>query len=307
MLTDKKHGLGKGMSSLISGFDYDVQVENVITKTVHQTTDEQKVLSLDVDKIRTNPNQPRKSFDEDALKGLAESIKTQGIIQPITVEEIAPGSYSIVAGERRYRAAVMAGLKKVPAVLVKLSELDRVEISLIENIQREDLNPIEEATTYGLLINKYDLTQEQVAEKVGKSRSAVANSVRLLSLPDNIKDDLISGAMTAGHARALLTLKNPGDVKLLREKIIQDNLSVRDAEKLAESYNLGHKVESKKKKDAKDPEIKEVEEKFISVIGSRCEIKGTLKRGKLQIKYRNQRDLEKIYKLLSDGGVLFEE
>ncbi len=307
MSADRKHGLGKGMSSLISGFDYDVQVENVITKTVHQATDEQKVLSLDVDKIRTNPNQPRKSFDEDELKGLSESIKAHGIIQPITVEEIAPGTYSIVAGERRYRAAKLAGLKKVPAVLVKLSELDRVEISLIENIQREDLNPIEEATTYGILINKYDLTQEQVAEKVGKSRSAVANSVRLLSLPDNIKDDLISGAMTAGHARALLTLKNPGDVKLLREKIIQDNLSVRDSEKMAEAYNLGHKIETKKKKDSKDPEIKEVEEKFISALGSRCEIKGTLKRGKLQIKYRNQRDLEKIYKLLSDGGALFEE
>lgn len=306
MSTDKKHGLGKGMSSLISGFDYDVQVENVISKTV-QHSDEQKVLSLDIDAIRANPSQPRKSFDEEALKGLSESIKAQGIIQPITVEEIAPGVYSIVAGERRYRAATMAGLKKIPAVLVKLSDLDRVEISLIENIQREDLNPIEEATCYGLLINKYNLTQEQVADKVGKSRSAVANSVRLLSLPDNIKDDLISGAMTAGHARALLALINPGDVKLLREKIIQDNLSVRDAEKLAEAYNLGHKLEPKKKKEGKDPEIKEVEEKFISALGSRCEIKGSLKRGKLQIRYRSQRDLEKIYKLLSDGGLLFEE
>ena len=306
MSNDRKHGLGKGMSSLISGFDYDVQVENVISKTVSDDS-QNKVLSLDVRKIRTNPNQPRKSFDEDALKGLCESIKSQGIIQPITVEEIAPGEYSIVAGERRFRAAQMAGLSKVPAVVVRLSELDRVEVSLIENIQRENLNPIEEAVAYGVLINRYNMTQEQVAEKVGKSRSAVANSVRLLALPDSIKDDLISGAMTAGHARALLALKNPGDVKLLRERIIQDSLSVRDAEKLAEAYNLGHKVESRKKKDVKDPEIKDVEEKFISVLGARCEIKGSLKKGKLQIRYRSQRDLEKIYKMLSDGGMLFED
>ena len=306
MSNDRKHGLGKGMSSLISGFDYDVQVENVISKTVSDDN-QNKILTLDIRKIRTNPNQPRKTFDEDALKGLSESIRSQGIIQPITVEEIAPGEYSIVAGERRFRAAQMAGLAKVPAVVVKLSELDRVEVSLIVNIQRENLNPIEEAVAYGVLINRYNMTQEQVADKVGKSRSAVANSVRLLSLPDSIKDDLISGAMSAGHARALLSLKNPGDVKLLRDRIIQDGLSVRDSEKLAESYNLGHKVEGKKKKEAKAPEIREAEEKFISAIGARCEIKGSLKKGKLQIRYRNQRDLEKIYKLLSNGGLLFED
>ncbi len=264
-----------------------------------------KVAYVPISNISPNPNQPRKSFDEIALNELAVSIKEQGVIQPLIVEEIVPGRYSIVAGERRFRAAQIAGLTEIPVIVKSLSEIQRIQISLIENIQRENLNPIEEAYAYQYLMQRSNLTQEEVAEKVGKSRSAIANSIRLLGLSDKLKDDVISGQLTAGHARAILSLVNPADQKLLREKIIENDLSVREAEKLAADYNAGHKIEPKKKTKAEDPEISEVVERFVSALGSRCEIKGTLDKGKLQIKYRTQQDLERIFSLLSGGEHLF--
>ena len=199
--------LGRGMGSLLSGFDYDAQIENVISELQSHASHEgengreEKVLNVRIESITPNVNQPRKNFDEDALNELAESIKTQGVIQPLIVEEYAPGKYSIVAGERRYKASLIAGLQTVPVIVKSFSEVQRIEVSLIENVQREDLNPIEEAYAYQYLIQKSGYTQEQVAEKVGKSRSAVANSLRLITLPDSIKDDVTSGLLTPGHAR----------------------------------------------------------------------------------------------------------
>lgn len=327
MSSDKKHGLGKGIGSLLGSFDYDSQVESIINKTtasektesasavstslpITEKTDKSDLISaiyVPLSSISANPNQPRKSFDEESLKELSISIKEQGIIQPIIVEEIVPGRYSIIAGERRFRAAKMAGINKVPVIIKSLNEMQRIQMSLIENIQRENLNPIEEASAYQYLMQRSDMTQEQVAEKVGKSRSAIANSVRLLSLSDAIKDDLISGQISAGHARAILSLVNPSDQKLLRDKIIERDLSVREAEKLADEYNKGHKIVPKKKDKDDDPEITEIEERFVSAIGNRCEIKGNLSKGKLLIRYRSQQDLERIYSLLSDGGELFTE
>ena len=327
MSSDKKHGLGKGIGSLLGSFDYDSQVENIINKTTASEkpesassvssskvvvekadkTDSISAIYVPLSNISANPNQPRKSFDEESLKELSVSIKEQGIIQPIIVEEIVPGRYSIIAGERRFRAAKMAGISKVPVIIKSLNEMQRIQMSLIENIQRENLNPIEEASAYQYLMQRSDMTQEQVAEKVGKSRSAIANSVRLLSLSDSIKDDLISGQISAGHARAILSLVNPSDQKLLRDKIIERDLSVREAEKLADEYNKGHKIVPKKKDKDDDPEITEIEERFVSAIGNRCEIKGNLSKGKLLIRYRSQQDLERIYSLLSDGGELFTE
>lgn len=327
MSSDKKHGLGKGIGSLLGSFDYDSQVENIINKTTASEkpesassvsssevvvekadkTDSISAIYVPLSNISANPNQPRKSFDEESLKELSVSIKEQGIIQPIIVEEIVPGRYSIIAGERRFRAAKMAGINKVPVIIKSLNEMQRIQMSLIENIQRENLNPIEEASAYQYLMQRSDMTQEQVAEKVGKSRSAIANSVRLLSLSDAIKDDLISGQISAGHARAILSLVNPSDQKLLRDKIIERDLSVREAEKLADEYNKGHKIVPKKKDKDDDPEITEIEERFVSAIGNRCEIKGNLSKGKLLIRYRSQQDLERIYSLLSDGGELFTE
>ena len=308
MANEKKRGLGKGISSLMSGFDFDSQTDDIITKTIKdERKDKMTVVQLDIRHVRPNPNQPRKYFDEEALQGLADSIKSQGIIQPLTVEEIAPGEFSIIAGERRYRAAKIAGLEKIPAIVVSLNEIQRIQMSLIENIQRENLNAIEEASAYQYLIDHSGYTQEMVSQKVGKSRSAIANSLRLLSLSDKMKDDIVSGAMTAGHARAILSLVNPADRELLRDKIVHEGLSVRDAEILAESYNKGHKLIQRKKGAEKDSEVTNIEEKFVSAVGSRVEIKGSLDKGKLQIRFKSQRDLERLYSLLSGGGVLFDE
>ena len=308
MANEKKRGLGKGISSLMSGFDFDSQTDDIITKTIKdERKDKMTVVQLDIGHVRPNPNQPRKYFDEEALSGLAESIKSQGIIQPLTVEEIAPGEFSIIAGERRYRAAKIAGLEKIPAIVVNINEIQRIQMSLIENIQRENLNAIEEATAYQYLMDHSGFTQEMVSQKVGKSRSAIANSLRLLSLSDKMKDDIVSGAMSAGHARAILSLVNPADRDLLRDKIVHEGLSVRDAEILADSYNKGHKLIQRKKRAGKDSEIVNIEEKFVSAIGARVEIKGSLDKGKLQIKFKNQKDLERLYALLSGGGVLFDE
>ena len=308
MANEKKRGLGKGISSLMSGFDFDTQTDDIITKTIKDERKEKMtVVQLDIGHVRPNPNQPRKYFDEEALSGLAESIKSQGIIQPLTVEEIAPGEFSIIAGERRYRAAKIAGLEKIPAIVVNINEIQRIQMSLIENIQRENLNAIEEATAYQYLIDHSGFTQEMVSQKVGKSRSAIANSLRLLSLSDKMKDDIVSGAMSAGHARAILSLVNPADRDLLRDKIVHEGLSVRDAEILADSYNKGHKLIQRKKSAGKDSEIVNIEEKFVLAIGARVEIKGSLDKGKLQIKFKNQKDLERLYALLSGGGVLFDE
>ena len=308
MANEKKRGLGKGISSLMSGFDFDTQTDDIITKTIKDERKEKMtVVQLDIGHVRPNPNQPRKFFDEEALEGLAESIKSQGIIQPLTVEEIALGEFSIIAGERRYRAAKIAGLDKVPAIVVSLSEVQRIQMSLIENIQRENLNAIEEASAYQYLIDHSGYTQEMVSQKVGKSRSAIANSLRLLSLSDKMKDDIVSGAMSAGHARAILSLVNPADRELLRDKIVHEGLSVRDAEILAESYNKGHKLIQRKKNTERDGEVVSIEEKFVSAVGARVEIKGSLDKGKLQIKFKSQKDLERLYALLSGGGVLFDE
>ncbi len=312
MSSEKKRGLGRGMGSLLDGFDYDAQVDSVINKTIStnladKNPERLEAIYVPIQNVRPNPHQPRKTFDESSLNGLATSIKNQGILQPLTVEEYAPGQYSIIAGERRYRAAKIAGLDKLPVIVVSLSEIQRIEIALIENIQREDLNSIEEAAAYDYLIQRSGYSQEEVAKKVGKSRSAIANSIRLLSLPDSIKDDVISGAMSAGHARVLLSLVNPSDVILLRNKILQEGISVREAEALAAAYNKGQKLAASKKSTTKDSDIISIEEKFVSAVGSRCEIKGTLRRGKLQIKYKSQADLERIYSLLSKGQELFED
>ncbi len=309
MATDRKRGLGKGIGSLLSGFDFDTQTEDILTKTLKEETNHNKltVVEIDINRIRTNPNQPRKYFDEEALNELAESIKTQGIIQPLTVEEIAPGEFSIVAGERRYRAAKIAGLEKVPAIVMSLTDVQRIQVSLIENIQRENLNAVEEAQAYQYLIDKTGFTQEEVATKVGKSRSTITNSLRLLSLSDQIKDDIVSGAMSAGHAKAILSLVNPSDRQLLRDKIIRDGLSVRDAEEMAASFNKGQKVKPRKKSEKEDSELIKAEEKFTSSLSMRCELKGSLEKGKLLVKYRSSADLEKLYALISKGEILFND
>lgn len=312
MSAKKTHGLGKGMGSLLGNFDFDITPDVVsspkekITVQVSEEDIKDRVLYVSVDKITPNVNQPRKSFDDDSLAELSASIKNQGVLQPLLVEKITDDSYVIVAGERRFRAAKIAGLSEVPVIVKSFNEVQRIEVALIENIQRENLNAIDEAAAYQYLIQKSGLTQEEVAEKVGKKRSTVTNSLRLLQLPDQMKDDIVSGVLTAGHARAILSLVNPNDRMLLRDKIIEKELSVREAEEEAQALNEGKKVKVKRAPKARDPYIQGVEDKLLEAFGTKVEVKGNLKKDKLVIPYASQSDLERLYRLLGKSEDLFD-
>ena len=300
------------MGSLLGNFDFDITPDVVsspkekITVQVSEEDIKDRVLYVSVDKITPNVNQPRKSFDDDSLAELSASIKNQGVLQPLLVEKITDDSYVIVAGERRFRAAKIAGLSEVPVIVKSFNEVQRIEVALIENIQRENLNAIDEAAAYQYLIQKSGLTQEEVAEKVGKKRSTVTNSLRLLQLPDQMKDDIVSGVLTAGHARAILSLVNPNDRVLLRDKIIEKELSVREAEEEAQALNEGKKVKVKRAPKARDPYIQGVEDKLLEAFGTKVEVKGNLKKGKLVIPYASQSDLERLYRLLSKSEDVFD-
>lgn len=312
MSAKKTHGLGKGMGSLLGNFDFDITPDVVakpkekITVSLSEEDVKDRIISVSIDKIKANENQPRKSFDDNTLEELAESIKNQCVLQPLLVEKINDDCYIIVAGERRFRAAKLAGLKEIPVIVRSFTEIERIEVALIENIQRENLNSIDEAAAYQYLIQKSGLTQEEVAVKVGKKRSTVANSLRLLQLPDSMKDDVISGVLSAGHARAILSLVNPNDRVLLRDKIIEKELSVREAEEEAELLNQGKKVKIKRTSKTKDPYVQEVEDKLLEAFGTKVEVKGNLKRGKLVIQYSSKADLERLYKILGKSDDLFE-
>lgn len=310
MPINKKHGLGKGIDALINDYStYEV-------KKLEETG--AKILEIDIAKIKPNPNQPRKNFDPDALMELRDSIISQGVLQPILVEEIADEVYVIVAGERRYRAAKLAGLKSVPCIVRNFSDLERMEVSLIENIQRESLNPVEEARAYSYLLSQSGIKQEELAKKVGKSRPTIANSIRLLALPDKMLDALEKGYFSPGHARALLSVENPADQEILFTKIIDEDMSVRQAEALAADLNSGKRAINKLPLDGKDdkqnmkaPEILYLEEKFLSATGCRVEIKGkykngVIKKGKILIPFTSEEELERIYQIVVPGGELFE-
>ena len=255
----KKHGLGRGINSLIDEYS------TYEAKKLEETGS--KVVDLDISLIKPNPNQPRKTFDPDALMELRDSILSQGIIQPLLVEEIADNVFVIVAGERRYRAAKLAGLKTVPCIIRSFSDLQRMEVSLIENIQRENLNPVEEARAFSYLLTQSGIKQEELAKKVGKSRPAISNSLRILNLPERMLDALEKGYFTSGHARALLSVENPADQEILFNRIIDNDLSVRQAEALANELNSGKRAvktvlqdNQKTTQSAKSPEILYLEE-----------------------------------------------
>lgn len=306
----KKHGLGRGINSLIDEYS------TYEAKKLEETGS--KVVDLDISSIKPNPNQPRKNFDPDSLMELRDSILSQGIIQPLLVEEIADNVYVIVAGERRYRAAKLAGLKTVPCLVRSFSDLQRMEVSLIENIQRENLNPVEEARAYSYLLTQSGIKQDDLAKKVGKSRPAISNSLRILNLPDRMLDALERGLFTSGHARALLSVENPADQEILFNKILDNDLSVRQAETLASELNSGKRAirtstEDAKKAEttAKSPEILYLEEKFLSATGCRVEIKGkykngAIKKGKILIPFTSEEELERIYQIVAPGAELFD-
>jgi len=287
-----KKALGKGIDALIQ------QVEDP-----HSSAEQHDVSKLPLRSIEPNPHQPRTAFDQEALEELADSIKQQGVIQPIIVEKSTQG-YTIVAGERRYRAAKMAGLSEVPVIIRSFTEEEKLEIALIENVQREDLNPLEEAKAYRHLMESNNLGQEGLAQKIGKKRSTVANSVRLLKLPEDMQESIVKGELTSGHARAILSVVNPADQRILYQRILNDFLSVREAERQAAGFNKGIRSSEKDKKKKKSepqvsPEVQDIEQKFLDVLGTKVNLKGSVEKGKIEISYYSKEDLERIYEIIT--------
>ncbi|TVR55501.1 MAG: ParB/RepB/Spo0J family partition protein [Spirochaetaceae bacterium] len=259
------------------------------------------VLSAEIDRISPNPNQPRKTFNEDALNELTESVREKGVIQPIIVEKQDDGRYVIVAGERRFRAAKRAGLSSIPVIERTFTENEKLEIALIENIQRDDLNPIEEAEAYIALMNASGLTQDELSHRLGVNRSTIANTVRLLRLPDRMRLSVANGEISAGHARALLALDDNGAREALYQKIVDDGLSVREAESAVTAVQ-GAKPRASKPKltgsaattPRKSVELAALEEELVEALGTKVVINGTESRGKIEISFYSLDDLNRV-------------
>ena len=281
----KKKGLGKGLGALLSEANVEIK--------------DKDIKEIEIRKIEPNPNQPRKEFDKDKLKQLEESIKRYGVVQPIMVKK-KDDIYIIVAGERRWRAARQAGLERIPAVITKEDERTTAEISLIENLQREDLNPIEEAEGYGRLMKEYKLTQEKVAEAVGKSRPAITNSLRILNLPERIKKLISEGKLSEGHARTLLTFDDEIKAVNFANEIIVKGYSVRKAEELVKKPEKKEKIEKKKTK--KDIEVERLERELKDILQTKVSIDNSREgKGKIILEFYSQDELsnliEKIQKI----------
>lgn len=299
-----KRGLGKGLDALIPDVsDKKKQVNKVTEKKTEETNGGSSETLVDINKVEPNRNQPRQYFDKDKLKDLADSIKQHGLITPILVQDRGT-YYEIVAGERRWRASKEAGLKKVPVIIRNFTEQEILEISLIENIQREDLNAIEEARTYKRLMTEFNLKQDEVADRVSKSRATIANSVRLLKLCDNVQQMIIDGELSEGHARAIIPIENPDEQYRIALKIYNDKMSVRDIEKYIKNMN-------EPKKPVKEKEINEsllaiyektAEDLKVS-LGTKVSIssKDNKGAGKIEIDFYNNDDFERIVAILGKG------
>ena len=259
----------------------------------------QETSFIDIQLIITNPDQPRKDFDPVALQELANSIKEKGILQPILVEKTGD-KYLIIAGERRYRAALMAHLTQVPIIMGHFSKQEKLEIALIENIQRKDLTPIEEALAYEALMKNSSLNQDELAKKVGKNRSTIANSLRLLKLDDQMREAVSRGTLTAGHARAILSVDTKENQQKLFDAIEKKGLSVREAEAMAAKLNQedDNAVNPKLYNSKKDPEMAATEQRFAEKLGTKVTLKGTMKKGKLEISYKTKEELLHLYEML---------
>lgn len=290
-MATRKGGLGKGLDSLIADK----------VGTSNEKTDAKNEVMVNINKVEPNKEQPRKNFDEDALLELSESIKQFGVLQPLLVVD-RKDYYEIIAGERRWRAAKMAGLNKVPVIIKDLTEQEIVEISLIENIQRENLNPIEEAIAYKRLLNEFNLKQDEVAERVSKSRTAVTNSMRLLKLCDKVQQMVIDDMISTGHARALLGITDEEKQYTLAQKIFDEKISVRDTEKLVKKMQKQKNAPAKEvnpEKKKLDAVYQEAEEKMKTILGTKVIInqKDSMK-GKIEIEYYSPDELTRIYELI---------
>ena len=293
-------GLGKGLDSLIPDAVGESKAKKE-EKGGGENTEKETQTLVKITKVEPNRKQPRKKFDEDSLQELADSIKQFGLLQPILVQD-RKDHYEIIAGERRWRAAKMAGLKEVPIIVRDYSEQEIMEISLIENIQREDLNPIEEAQAYKRLLTEFNLKQDELAERVSKSRAAVTNSIRLLKLCDEVQQMIIDDMLSTGHARALISIEDPEQQYMIAQKIFDEKLSVREVEKLVKDLNKPEKPKKESNKEDKSLDIiyEAIEEKLKQSLGTKVEIssKGN-GAGKLEIEFYNHDDLDRIIELLS--------
>ena len=277
-------GLGKGLGALLG-------------ESAMQPSTQQSPLLLPLQKIEPNRLQPRKSFNEEELASLADSIRQHGVIQPLTVRLLDTGYYQIIAGERRWRAARMAGLREVPVVIIEADDKKAMELALIENLQRTDLTPIEEARGYQQLIGEYGLTQEQVADRVSKSRPAVANAMRLLSLPDELLSMVESGKLTAGHARALLSIKDERQQLAVAQKVVNLQLSVRQTEAMCKKL-----LKAEQKPEPKPVEVDylaECEKTLTRCLGRGVKIVSGKRKGKIELEYYGQEDLQRLYEALT--------
>jgi len=294
-----KKGLGKGLEALFSIYDEEVEkTENkneIKKKDTQVTTQVSGVTEISINEIEPNPNQPRKIFDEEALKELSNSIKNHGVIQPLVVNKTDDG-YMIIAGERRWRASKLAGLDTVPCVVKNYTEKQIKEIALIENLQREDLNPIESAKAIHSLIEEFNLTQDEVADKLGKSRPAVANTLRLLTLPEEVIKYIEEGKLSAGHARTLLGLDNDNQIIEIAKYVIEKKLSVRDLEVLVKNLN---KPKKEKVKQEQSLELKDFANTLNKMFSTKVSILGNDKKGRIYIDYYSADDLQRIYDILN--------
>lgn len=289
-----KKGLGKGLDSLIPK----IEVSEISSKPKRQVSEkvEKGITNIKINLIEPNRNQPRKTFDEDALIELTESIKQYGIIQPLVVQK-KDDYYEIIAGERRWRAAKQAGLKEVPVIIKDYSEQEVVEIALIENIQREDLNPIEEAMAYKRLLTEFNLKQDQVAERVSKSRTAVTNSMRLLKLSEEVQQMVIENLISSGHARALLAIEDKNLQIQLATRIMDEKLSVRETEKLVKLI-LNPKTKKEKETIENQFIYDDIENKIKEIVGTKVKVNHKSNgKGKIEIEYYSNAELERIYDL----------
>lgn len=282
----KRSALGKGLDALLP------------TSSENDELRSYKICQLN--SICPNPSQPRKAMDDDSLQQLADSIREKGVLLPLVVRETEEQIFEIIAGERRWRAAQLAGLDEIPVLIKDVSPLDQLEMALIENIQREDLNPLEEAEAYFRLVKEFGLTQDEVAKRVGKERSTVANTLRIVNLPDFAKEDLASGMLTMGHARVLLSLDDHESMQTLRDEIIDHGLTVRQAEALAKKMKKKSAARQSKKKvnGLSDSYCRALTNDFVRYLGSKTRIIQSGPRGKLEIEYYSADDLERLMGLI---------
>ena len=284
----KKFGLGKGLNALIPEDTLNAEKDNSV---------EGKTNLININEIKSNAQQPRKNFDNEKIMELAESIRHNGIIQPIILRKSDSG-YVIVAGERRWRAAKLIGLKEVPSIVMELTDKQVLEISLIENIQRQDLNPIEEALAYKKLLDDFELTQEELSKRLGKSRTAITNTMRLLNLSEDVQQYLIEGVISEGHGRALIGITNYKLQCELAQKVIDDKLSVRDLEAIIKKIKNSSEQNSKKKVQEYNPYYKDISRRLENYFGTKVNINCKNNKGKIEIEYYSEEDLQRILDII---------